>query len=182
MRAAPRCSAWKRGQAIPAGEAMTLARSRHASSGFDRRRRGKENGVRLGIVAILAAFLIPPGARAKSNCANWNSWSFFETAGAEDVRACLRAGTDPTGRGWLDLAARCRVQGPCRRDRGAARGRGRSRRADRGWLDPVRSHPGGFAADRCAHSSAVERRQPGLTGKSCAFRFESRRPGPPRPQ
>ena len=87
--------------------AMKLARSRHASSGFDRRRRG--NGVRLGIVAILAvlaAFLTPPGARAKSNCANWNSWSFFETAGAEDVRACLRAGTYPNARGedgWTSL-------------------------------------------------------------------------------
>ena len=58
--------------------------------------------MRLGIVAILAvlaAFLTPPGARAKSNCANWNSWSFFETAGAEDVRACLRAGIDPNARG-----------------------------------------------------------------------------------
>ena len=99
-----------------------------------------------------------------------------------------------TGRGWLDLAARCRgpvIAPACRWSGGQAR-RGLGKRhgpvraadagADRGWLDPVRSHPGGFAADRCARPSAVERRQPGLTGKSCAFRFESRRPGPPRPQ
>ena len=57
--------------------------------------------MRIGIVSILAAVtacLTLAVARAQSDCANWNSWSFFETAGAEDVRACLRAGADLNAR------------------------------------------------------------------------------------
>ena len=53
--------------------------------------------MRIGIVAILAAvtaFLTPAVAPAQSDCADWNSRGFFETAGAADVRACLRAGAD----------------------------------------------------------------------------------------
>ena len=57
--------------------------------------------MRIGIVAIMAALaacLTLPAARAQPDCANWNSWSFFKTAGAEDVHACLRAGADPDAR------------------------------------------------------------------------------------
>ena len=53
--------------------------------------------MRIGIVAIMAAMaacLTLPAARAQPDCANWNSPDFFTTAGAEDVRACLRAGAD----------------------------------------------------------------------------------------
>ena len=34
---------------------------------------------------------------------NWNSGGFFKTAGAEDVRACLRAGADPDTRAKNDI-------------------------------------------------------------------------------
>ena len=54
--------------------------------------------MRIGIVAILAALaacMTLTTARAQPDCTNWNSYSFFKTAGAEDVRACLRAGADP---------------------------------------------------------------------------------------
>ena len=57
--------------------------------------------MRIGIVAIpaaLAVCLTPPDARAQPDCGNWNSLAFFETAGAEDVRACLRAGAAPDAR------------------------------------------------------------------------------------
>ena len=57
--------------------------------------------MRIGIVATMAALavcLTPPPAPAQADCANWNSWGFFEVAGAEDVRACLRAGADPDAR------------------------------------------------------------------------------------
>ena len=53
--------------------------------------------MRIGIVAIMAALAACPtlsAARAQPDCANWNSLAFFATAGAEDVRACLRAGAD----------------------------------------------------------------------------------------
>lgn len=36
--------------------------------------------------------------RAQTDCANWNSRSFFATAGAADVCACLWAGADPGAR------------------------------------------------------------------------------------
>ena len=58
--------------------------------------------MRLGIIAImaapLAACLTLSSARAQPDCANWNSSAFFATAGAADVRACLRAGADPGAR------------------------------------------------------------------------------------
>ena len=57
--------------------------------------------MRIGIVAIIAALtacMTLTTARAQPDCANWNSYSFFKTAGAEDVRACLRAGADPDAR------------------------------------------------------------------------------------
>ena len=57
--------------------------------------------MRIGIVAMMAALaacLTPPAALAQADCANWNSGGFFATAGAEDVRACLRAGADPDAR------------------------------------------------------------------------------------
>ena len=57
--------------------------------------------MRIGIVAMMAAmaaYLTPPDARAQPDCANWNSPDFFKTAGAADVRACLRAGADPDAR------------------------------------------------------------------------------------
>ena len=57
--------------------------------------------MRIGIVSILAAVtacLTPAGAPAQSDCADWNSYGFFETAGAGEVRACLRAGADPHAR------------------------------------------------------------------------------------
>ena len=63
--------------------------------------------MRIGIVAILAAMaacLTLSAARAQPDCANWNSYDFFETAGAEDVRACLRAGADPDVRTELGFA------------------------------------------------------------------------------
>ena len=53
--------------------------------------------MRIGIVSILAAVtacLTPAVAPAQSDCADWNSRGFFETAGAGEVRACLRAGAD----------------------------------------------------------------------------------------
>ena len=53
--------------------------------------------MRIGIVAMMAAMAACPtlsAARAQPDCANWNSLAFFATAGAEDVRACLRAGAD----------------------------------------------------------------------------------------
>jgi len=40
--------------------------------------------------------------RAQTDCANWNSRSFFATAGAADVCACLRAGSDPDARDKYD--------------------------------------------------------------------------------
>ena len=52
--------------------------------------------MRIGIVSILAAvtaFLTPAGAPAQSDCADWNSYGFFETAGAA-VAALLDAGAD----------------------------------------------------------------------------------------
>ena len=57
--------------------------------------------MRIGIVAIIAALtacMTLTTARAQPDCTNWNSYSFFKTAGAEDVRACLRAGADPDAR------------------------------------------------------------------------------------
>ena len=57
--------------------------------------------MRIGIVAMMAAmaaYLTLPPARAQPDCANWNSPDFFATAGAADVRACLRAGADPDAR------------------------------------------------------------------------------------
>ena len=57
--------------------------------------------MRIGIVAMMAAmaaYLTPPDARAQADCANWLSPDFFATAGAADVRACLRAGADPDAR------------------------------------------------------------------------------------
>ncbi len=57
--------------------------------------------MRIGIVAMMAtmaACSTLPDARAQPHCANWNSYSFFKTAGAEDVRACLRARADPDAR------------------------------------------------------------------------------------
>ena len=79
--------------------------------------------MRIGIVAMMATMavcLTLPAALAQADCANWNSEGFFATAGAEDVRACLRAGADPNARdegGWHPAAL---LLWPYRRDRGAA--------------------------------------------------------------
>ena len=57
--------------------------------------------MRIGIVAMMATMavcLTLPAALAQADCANWNSEGFFRTAGAADVRACLRAGADPDAR------------------------------------------------------------------------------------
>ena len=53
--------------------------------------------MRIGIVSILAAVtacLTLAVAPAQSGCTNWNSYGFFETAGAGEVRACLQGGAD----------------------------------------------------------------------------------------
>ena len=61
--------------------------------------------MRIGIVATMAAMTAcqtppakPPAPPATPGCANWNSNRFFETAGAADVRACLRAGAEADAR------------------------------------------------------------------------------------
>ena len=71
------------------------------AASFGPEKTAEDDGVRIGIVAILAAMAACPvltTARAQPDCANWDSYSFFKAAGAEDVRACLRAGADPDAR------------------------------------------------------------------------------------
>lgn len=58
----------------------------------------------------LAVFLVCPElARAKANCADWNTSDFFSDASAADVQRCLDAGADPNrqdaGRTPLHTAA-----------------------------------------------------------------------------
>ena len=85
--------------------------------------------------------LSDPGGRAGAvrDCADWNSYGFFETAGAGEVRACLRAGADLHARdknnGSHPAALGC-VLRPCRRGRGAARRRGRSNARNEGGDTP----------------------------------------------
>ena len=117
--------------------------------------------MRIGIVAILAAVtacLTPAVAPAQSDCADWNSRGFFETAGAGEVRACLRAGADlhARDRGWLHPAALGCVLRPCRGGRGAARRRGRSSRAGRVWRHPAA--PGCVGRPCRRHRGAGRRR------------------------
>ena len=54
-------------------------------------------------VPVLAGVLLilSPGSvhAADKECANWNTWEFFQNADAAKVRECLASGADPNARG-----------------------------------------------------------------------------------
>ena len=53
----------------------------------------------IGAVAVTGLVItLLSAAIHQSDCTDWNSQDFFETASAGDVRACLRAGADPSAR------------------------------------------------------------------------------------
>ena len=57
-----------------------------------------------GLVPLLLVAGLPPQAAAQ-NCQGWNTAKFFETATADEVRACLSAGQDPNERDRQRLTA-----------------------------------------------------------------------------